>query len=128
MINVGIDIAKNKHDIHIVNTSNGDVIVDHMTITNNLAGFNSLLNIIQQYNQNDISIACEATGHYHFNICDFLSSLGYTIYVLNAHDVKVYRDYKGYKRTKNYKIDCVIIAKVLADSSKLKIFFFYFFC
>lgn len=99
MINAGIDIAKNKHDIHIVNTSTGDIIVDHMTITNNLNGFNSLLSIIQQYNQNDI--ACEATGHYHFNICDFLSSLDYSIYVLNAHDVKLYRDYKGFHVLKN---------------------------
>ncbi len=120
MINIGIDIAKHKHDIHIVDTTTHEVTVDHMTISNDRNGFNSLLDIIQPYNQNDIVIGCEATGHYHFNICDFFSALGFNVFVLNAHDVKLYRDYKGHKRIKNDKIDCSIIAAVLADNNNLR--------
>ncbi len=120
MITIGIDIAKNKHDIHIVDASTHEVIVDHMTITNDRNGFESLLNIIQQYNKSDVVIGCEATGHYHFTICDFFSVLEFNVFVLNAHDVKLYRDYKGHKRIKNDKIDCSIIAAVLADNPNLR--------
>ncbi len=120
MITIGIDIAKNKHDIHIVDATTHEVIVDHMTIANDRNGFESLLNIIQQYNQSDVLIGCEATGHYHFNICDFFSALDFNVFVLNAHDVKLYRDYKGHKRVKNDKIDCSIIAAVLADNPNLR--------
>ncbi len=117
MITIGLDIAKHKHDIHISCTTNHEVIVDHMNISNNRNGFNSLLDVIQHYNQNDIVIGCEATGHYHFNICDFFANLGFNSFVLNAHNVKLYRDYKGHKRIKNDKIDCAIIAAILADNN-----------
>ncbi len=71
---IAIGIAKHKHDIHIVDTTTNEVIVNYMTITNDLNGFNSLLDIIQHYNQNDIVIGCEVTDHYNFNICDLLCS------------------------------------------------------
>ncbi len=120
MITIGIDISKHKHDIHIVDTTTHEVIVNHMTISNDRNGYNSLLDIIQHYNQNDVVLGCEATGHYHFNICDFFSGLDFTVFILNAYDVKLYRDYKGHKRIKNDKIDCAIIAAVLTDNSNLK--------
>ena len=45
MIYIGIDIAKDKHDCHIV-TFDGTLISDNLRITNTLEGFNTLYSII----------------------------------------------------------------------------------
>lgn len=45
MIYVGIDVAKDKHDCFITN-SDGEVLFNAFTITNNLEGFINLYNKI----------------------------------------------------------------------------------
>ena len=43
MIYVGIDVAKDKHDCFAMN-SDGEILIERMTIQNNFDGFNSLFN------------------------------------------------------------------------------------
>ena len=43
MIFVGIDVAKDKHDYFITN-SDGEVLFYSLSITNNLSGYNGLIN------------------------------------------------------------------------------------
>ena len=50
MIYVGIDVAKDKHDCFAMN-SDGEILIERMTIQNNLDGFNSLFNSISQFNE-----------------------------------------------------------------------------
>lgn len=45
MIFIGIDVAKDKHDCFIVN-STGEVLFDVFTISNSRDGFNDLSNIL----------------------------------------------------------------------------------
>ena len=46
MVYVGIDVAKDKHDCYIVN-SDGEVLAEVFTISNNLDGFNLLFQRLQ---------------------------------------------------------------------------------
>ena len=46
MVCVGIDVAKDKHDCCILD-SEGTILADCFTISNNLDGFNKLLQTIQ---------------------------------------------------------------------------------
>lgn len=46
MICVGIDVAKDKHDCFILNSA-GEILADVFTISNNMDGFNHLLQTIR---------------------------------------------------------------------------------
>ena len=65
MVCVGIDVAKDKHDCCILD-SEGTTLVDCFTIPNNMDGFKSLLQTIQDCSQKSdkIKVGLEATGHY----------------------------------------------------------------
>ena len=64
MIYVGIDVAKDNHDCFAMN-SDGEILIERMTIQNNLNGFNSIFNSISQFNESfeNIKAGLEATGH-----------------------------------------------------------------
>lgn len=113
MICVGIDVAKNKHDINIINYSTGEVIADHLTINNNLEGFSSILKLIDSYPNDQIIMGCESTGHYSNNIKNFFIEKGFNFHLLNAFDVKTFRDFHQGRKTKTDKIDCKIISQLL---------------
>ena len=51
MVCVGIDVAKDKHDCCILD-SEGTTLVDCFTIPNNMDGFKSLLQTIQDCSKN----------------------------------------------------------------------------
>ena len=69
MVCVGIDVAKDKHDCFIL-SSEGEVLADVFTITNNREGFDTLLQRIQSctHPSDKIKVGLEATGHYSYNI------------------------------------------------------------
>lgn len=48
MIYVGIDVAKDKHDCFSMN-SDGEILIEKLTITNNLDGFETLYNSLMNF-------------------------------------------------------------------------------
>ncbi|MFZ2346839.1 MAG: transposase, partial [Lactococcus chungangensis] len=60
---VGIDVAKNKHDLAILR-ERGEIITRHFQFANSYQGFNALKEHLEQFNQptQDIRIALEDTG------------------------------------------------------------------
>ncbi|CNZ42624.1 pilin gene inverting-like protein [Streptococcus pneumoniae] len=70
MLYVGIDVAKNKHDVTALNVQ-GKTVLKPLTFSNNKAGFELLDLSLRQLNQ-DCLIALEDTGHYAFNLLNFL--------------------------------------------------------
>ena len=92
MIVVGIDIAKNKHDCFIMN-SDGEILFDVFTISNNLSGFEELFSKIESASKdmNKVKVGLEATGHYTCNLLGFLKGKGLTTYVLNPLHTNLYR-------------------------------------
>ena len=114
MIYVGIDVAKDKHDCFAMN-SDGEILIEKLTIQNNFDGFNSLFNSISQFNESfeNIKVGLEATGHYSNNILNFLTSKGFNVYVINPLQTNLYRKGQSLRKTKTDKLDARFIATML---------------
>lgn len=121
MIYVGIDVAKDKHDIFICD-SNGEVLVNPFTIENNTSGFNLLAQTINKCSgiNTEIKIGLEATGHYSYNILNFLVDNSYQTYVINPLHTNLYRKSLTLRKTKTDKVDARTIAYMLMSNVNLK--------
>ena len=121
MICVGIDVAKDKHDCFIL-SSEGVVLADVFTIPNNLEGFHTLLDKLQDCStpQDSIKVGLEATGHYSYNILGFLLDNGLATYVLNPLRTNLYRKSLSLRKTKTDRVDARTIAAMLLSDAGLK--------
>ena len=121
VISVGIDVAKDKHDCFIQN-SEGEVLADVFTISNNMDGFHTLLEKIQACTtpQDKIKVGLEATGHYSYNLLGFLLDNGLTTYVLNPLRTNLYRKSLSLRKTKTDRVDARTIASMLLSDAGLK--------
>ena len=121
MIFVGIDVAKNKHDCFISN-SDGEVLFDVFTITNNRAGFDDLYQKIKSVSNDfaKIKVGLEATGHYSYNILGYLFDKGLTTYLINPLHTNLYRKSLSLRKTKTDKVDARTIAMMLMSDVDLK--------
>ena len=92
MIFVGIDVAKDKHDCFIMN-SDGEVMFNVFTISNNKEGFDTLYQNIKSISNDfdKIKVGLEATGHYSYNILGFLIDKGLNTYLINPLHTNLYR-------------------------------------
>jgi len=114
MICVGIDVAKDKHDCFIL-SSDGEILADVFTITNNAEGFETLLKTIGRCSAPDdtLRVGLEATGHYSYNILSFLLNRGLPAYVINPLHTNLYRKSLSLRKTKTDRIDARTIAAML---------------
>ena len=121
MICVGIDVAKDKHDCVILN-SEGEVVADVFTITNNMEGFRCLLERIQACTtpRDKIKVGLEATGHYSYNILGFLLDNGLDSFVINPLHTNLYRKSLSLRKTKTDRVDARMIATMLMSDVGLK--------
>lgn len=121
MVCVGIDVAKDKHDCCILD-SEGTTLVDCFTIPNNMDGFKSLLQTIQDCSQKSdkIKVGLEATGHYSYNILGFLLDKGLDTYVINPLHTNLYRKSLSLRKTKTDRVDARTIAAMLLSDVDLK--------
>lgn len=69
MLLIGIDVAKDKHDCYICD-SDGNVIRDVFTFSNDREGFNLLLSFMPTSSEN-VKVGLEATCHYNLNLINF---------------------------------------------------------
>lgn len=118
MIYVGIDVAKDKHDCFAMN-SDGEILIEKLTITNNLDGFKTLYNSLIQYSNslNNIRVGLEATGHYSNNILNFLTENGFNIYLINPLQTNLYVKGQSLRKTKTDKLDARVIATMLISDN-----------
>ena len=121
MICVGIDVAKDKHDCFIL-SSEGVVLADVFTIPNNLEGFHTLLDKLQDCStpQDSIKVGLEVTRHYSCNILGFLLDNGLATYVLNPLRTNLYRKSLSLRKTKTDRVDARTIAAMLLSDAGLK--------
>ena len=121
VVSVGIDVAKDKHDCFIQN-SEGEVLAEVFTISNNLDGFHTLLDEIQSCTapQDKIRVGLEATGHYSYNLLGFLLDNGLATYVLNPLRTNLYRKSLSLRKTKTDRVDARTIAAMLLSDAGLK--------
>lgn len=117
MLYVGIDVAKYKHDLAVID-SEGEVFVRHLTIANNREGFVQLqmtLDNLRISTSQEIQIALEDTGHYSFNIIRFLRTNGYPTFSYNPFLIKEFAKSQSLRKTKTDKKDAMTIARKLRD-------------
>ena len=114
MVYVGIDVAKDKHDCYIVN-SDGEVLAEVFTISNNLDGFNLLFQRLQSVAPDlaNIKVGLEATGHYSYNIFGFLLDKGLATCVINPLHTNLFRKSTSLRRTKTDRVDARTIAAMM---------------
>ena len=121
MIYVGIDVAKDKHDCFITN-SDGEVLFQSFTITNNREGFETLCHRIESVSDDltKVKVGLEATGHYSYNLLGFLLDKGLTTYVINPLHTNLYRKSLSLRKTKTDKVDSRTIATMMMSDMNLK--------
>ena len=121
MIYVGIDVAKDKHDCFITN-SDGEVLFNAFTISNNREGFETLFQRIKSVSNNlvKVKVGLEATGHYSYNLLGFLLDKGLTTFVINPLHTNLYRKSLSLRKTKTDKVDAHTIASMIMSDVNLK--------
>ena len=112
MIYIRIDISKYKHDCFICKDT-GEVIVDNLSFENNKKGFQQFLNLLNPYDNHNVHIGLEATGHYGLNLKLFLEKNNYTFMEFNPLLVKEFKKSLTLRRTKTDKVDAIIICQKL---------------
>jgi len=117
MILVGIDVASQKHDITIM-SSHGEIFNKHFTIENSMDGFNLLLKNIEaakkHFNDYEVRIGLESTGHYSRNILYFLTNKGFKVMFINPLLTNMDRKALSVRKTKTDKIDAEAICIFLS--------------
>ena len=113
MVFVGIDVAKDKHDCLIIDSSSNSSKI--FTISNDLIGFSALFQHIYSFSSEsqNIKIGLEATGHYSNNISEFLLSKGYQLFIINPLHTSLYKKSLSFRKTKTDKVDVHSIVTML---------------
>lgn len=112
MIYIGIDISKYKHDCFICKDT-GEVIVENLSFENTKKGFQQFLDLLKSYDNANVHIGLEATGHYGLNLKLFLEKNNYTFMEFNPLLVKEFKNSLTLRRTKTDKVDAMIICQKL---------------
>lgn len=83
MIFAGIDVAKHRHELCLVDDTGSTVL--QMYIYNTQKGFEKLLQALDNFNlsHEDIQFCMEATGHYWLALYCHLTNLNYKVSVIN---------------------------------------------
>lgn len=124
MLYVGIDVAKSKHDISVID-STGRIFVKHLQITNNREGFTKLqstLTNLQKTTGEEVQVALEDTGHYCFNLLRFLRMNGYPTFSYNPLLIKEFAKHHSLRKTKTDKKDAMTIARKLREDIDKQLF------
>ncbi len=121
MIYVGIDVAKSKHDCYITN-SDGEILAEPFTITNNKEGFLDLFGRIKATGVKipDVKAGLESTGHYSYNILGFLIDNNVPTFLINPMHTNLYRKSLSLRQTKTDKVDSRTIAMMLMSGMDLQ--------
>ena len=112
MIYIGIDISKYKHDCFICNDT-GEVIVENFSFENTKKGFQQFLDLLKPYDNSNVHIGLEATGHYGLNLKLFLEKNNYSFIEFNPLLVKEFKKSLTLRRTKTDKVDAIVICQKL---------------
>lgn len=115
MIYVGIDVAKLKHQVAIIDDK-GEIYEDDLVILNDRSGFQKLDEIIHRIQRETLQecrLSMEDTGHYNAPILKYLREKNYQVYRYNPILVKEFSKVHTLRKTKTDKADALVIAKIL---------------
>lgn len=116
MYYVGIDVAKDKHYVCILD-EDIQIVSKPFWIYSDVLGLKELIKRLSDLSLNcdDFLIGVESTGAFSENIYEFLSDLDFKVILLNSYQTAKYRDFSTMKKVKNDSIDAYIIAELLSS-------------
>ena len=115
---VGIDVAKETHYARAFDFR-GIELSKLLKFSNTAEGFQRLeewmQNICKQHSKTDIIVGFEPTGHYWFNLGDYLKDKGHKLAIVNPFHVKRTKELDDNSPTKNDRKDPKTIARLVRD-------------
>lgn len=112
MIYVGIDIAKQKHFASVM-TSDGEILIEPFSFTNDHTGFQKLLNNLSRFPKDQVFIGMESTAHYAENLTSFLYSRDFNVCIINPIQTSSLRK-SNIRKTKTDSVDTYLIINALS--------------
>jgi len=115
MYYVGIDVAKEKHYVCILDESN-ELSCKPFWIYSDILGLRELLKRLADLSlhSDDFIIGIESTGAFSENLYSYITDADYKVILLNSYQTAKYRDFSTLKKIKNDSIDAYVIAELLA--------------
>jgi len=116
MYYVGIDVAKEKHYVCILNEEK-ELACKPFWIYSDILGLRELLKRLADLSldNDDFIIAIESTGAFSENFYSYITDADYKVILLNSYQTAKYRDFSTLKKVKNDSIDAFVIAELLAS-------------
>lgn len=117
MYYVGIDVAKEKHYVCILDDTN-EFAVKPFWIYSDILGLRELLKRLADIslNNDDFIIGVESTGAFSENLYEYITDADYKVILLNSYQTAKYRDFSTLKKIKNDAIDAYVIAELLSSN------------
>ena len=116
MIAVGIDIAKSKSTVAILN-SDGSIRAKPFDIHHTKPDLDSLIRYLKDTGE-EPTILMEPTSHYHYPVLKALQEAGFPVCLVNPYQMKKYGDTE-LRKAKTDKKDALRIAKYALEKSYL---------
>ncbi|NLN56455.1 MAG: IS110 family transposase [Gammaproteobacteria bacterium] len=112
MFFAGIDVAKYRHELCLVD-DNGSVVLQ-LHIDNSRTGLDKLIQNLERLNisANDVQFCLEATGHYWLSLYCHLTDLGYSVNVINPIQSDALRNLY-IRKSKTDRKDALILADLI---------------
>lgn len=115
---IGIDIAKEKHAAQAINFRGIVLTKRPILFSNDLAGFEHLEQSIRKlqkmHDMNDVVVGMESTGHYWFNIANWLVKQGIDVVLVNPMTTKRNKENRDNSPSKNDPKDALVIADAVS--------------
>lgn len=115
---IGIDMAKERHVAQATNFRGIVLTNRHLTFTNEQEGFEKLERWIKELQKkhrlNHLLIGMEPTGHYWFNLANWLTEKGINVVLVNPATTKRNKENRDNSPSKSDPKDALVIADVVS--------------
>ena len=111
---LAIDVAKGKSMVTLVSSS-GEVLIDPYEVNHSINDFSNLLNRINKFKLDDISVIMESTGIYHRPIERFFLENNFKVFVINPIYGKMKK--RNLRKTKTDKEDCFNLVNLFMSNT-----------
>jgi len=115
MFYVGIDVAKEKHYVCILDDT-GEFAVKSFWIYTDILGLQRLIRIFADLSldNDDFIVGVESTGAFSENLYEYITDSDYKVVLLNSYQTAKFRDFRTIRKIKNDSIDAYVIAELLS--------------
>ena len=115
---IGIDIAKEKHAAQAINFRGIVLTKRPILFSNDLAGYehlgHSIRKLQKMHGMNDLVVGMESTGHYWFNLANWLVGQGIDVALVNPMTTKRNKENRDNSPSKNDPKDALVIADAVS--------------